>query len=381
MHPRSYPGLIVKLRPAGPWRSGPPSGARNRVDPIYHSDSLYAAVTATMSTLDMLDAWLDATARQAEGPAVIFSSCFPFLRETAFIVPPRSIWPPAGGVTASRMRWKSARFIPLPLVAAVLAGQPLREDQWTLDGPSECLLPAGQPGPFRIGVRGSAAIDRLTGNAERHSTACIEFRHDAGLWAIVSFSGDRAHARWSEPVRGALRLLADSGFGGERSRGWGRSAQPEFTEGLLPDLVLADSPARPIAPEPAPLDSPAHDPDSPAPPLAPSPAPELAEPAPTTTAHWLLSLFTPAPGDAVDWKRGNYTVVSRGGRIDSPAGFGERKKQLQMVTEGSVLVAGDTIRGAAPDVAPDGFAHPVFRAGFALSIALPRPSRDREGAV
>ena len=73
----------------------------------------------------------------------------------------------------------------------------------------------------------------------------------------------------------------------------------------------------------------------------------------------------------MDWTRGNYSVVARGGRIDSPAGFGERKKQLQMVTEGSVLVAGDSIHGAAPDVAPDGFAHPVFRAGFALSIPLP----------
>ena len=42
-----------------------------------------------------------------------------------------------------------------------------------------------------------------------------------------------------------------------------------------------------------------------------------------------------------------------------------------MVAEGSVLYAGGAIRGAAPDVAPDGFAHPVFRAGFALSIPLP----------
>jgi CRISPR type III-A-associated RAMP protein Csm4 len=370
MNPGSQRGLIVKLRPAGPWRSGPDSGARNRVDPIYHSDSLYAAVTAAMSTLGMRDAWLDATARQPEGPAVRFSSCFPFLGETAFIVPPRSIWPPAGGVSAVKTRWKSARFIPLPLVAALLGGQPLHEDPWTVDGASECLLPAGKPGPFRTSVRWSAAIDRLTGNSERHSTACIEFRRDAGLWAIVSFLDEAAQARWSEPVRGALRLLADSGFGGERSRGWGRSAQPEFVEGTLPDLVLA--PPRPLAPSPAhePTDT-VSAPDSPPPPLAPSPAPELSEADVAPTAHWLLSLFTPGPDDEVDWKRGNYTVMARGGRIDSPAGFGERKKQLQMVTEGSVLVAGDTIHGAAPDVAPEGFAHPVFRAGFALSIPLP----------
>jgi hypothetical protein len=47
------------------------------------------------------------------------------------------------------------------------------------------------------------------------------------------------------------------------------------------------------------------------------------------------------------------------------------KKQLPMVEEGSVLIAADGLRGSAPDVAPDGFAHPVFRAGFAVSIPLP----------
>ena len=352
------PGLVVKLRPAGPWRSGPDSGARNRVDPIYHSDSVYAAVTAAMSKLGRRDEWLDATALNPRGPAVRFSSCFPFVGELDFIVPPRSIWPPSAGapVSATKVRWKSARFIPLPLVAALLGGQPLREEQWTIDGASECLLPVGRLGPFRTGVRWSAAVDRLTGAAERHSTACIEFRRDAGLWAIVSFTDEEAHARWSEPVRGGLRLLADSGFGGERSRGWGRCAEPEFVEGTLPDMILPDRSTPAIEPHAAPATENAE--------LPPAGQPGV-------TSHWLLSLFTPGPQDAVDWKRGNYTVMARGGRVESQAGFGKRKKELQMVAEGSVLVAGETIRGMAPDVAPDGFAHPVFRAGFALSIPLP----------
>jgi CRISPR type III-A-associated RAMP protein Csm4 len=367
-------GLIVKLRPAGPWRSGPDSGARNRVDPIYHSDSMYAAVTAAMSSLGMRDEWLDATARCAEGPAVRFSSCFPFVGETAFVTPPRSIWPPASGVTAVKTRWKSARFVPLHLVAALLGGQPLREDEWTVDGASECLLAARQAGPFRTNVRWSAAIDRLTGNAERHSTACIEFRRGAGLWAVAAFSDDAAHARWADLVRGALRLLADSGFGGERSRGWGRSAQPEFVEGMLPEMILPDIQSGAAAGDDAGTgESAASAADESAATAGMAAEPPVAPPVATVhaTPHWLLSLFTPAGEDAVDWNRGNYTVVARGGRIDSPAGFGERKKQLQMVTEGSVLVAGETIRGAAPDVAPAGFAHPVFRAGFALSIPLP----------
>jgi hypothetical protein len=46
------------------------------------------------------------------------------------------------------------------------------------------------------------------------------------------------------------------------------------------------------------------------------------------------------------------------------------KKLVQMIAEGSVVYAAEAPRGAAPDVAPDGFAHPVFRAGFALAIPL-----------
>jgi CRISPR/Cas system CSM-associated protein Csm4 (group 5 of RAMP superfamily) len=108
-------------------------------------------------------------------------------------------------------------------------------------------------------------------------------------------------------------------------------------------------------------------------------APDLTEPmrVPAAAAgvnlqaHWLLSLFTPAAEDTVDWGRGSYSVLARGGRIDSPSGSGELKKQIQMVAEGSVLYANGIPMGAAADVAPDGFAHPVFRSGFALAIPLP----------
>jgi CRISPR/Cas system CSM-associated protein Csm4 (group 5 of RAMP superfamily) len=582
-----------------------------------------------MSRLGWLEDWLDATARTG-APAVSFSSCFPYLDDLVFVVPPRTVWPPATPSTkAAKVRWKSARFVPLVVVQSILAGLRLDENQWSVDGPSDCLVPAGKPGPFRTAVRSNAGVDRLTGASERHSTACIEFRAGSGLWTVVSFADESAQERWSGKVKGAFRLLADTGFGGERSRGWGRSETPEFTEGMLPDLILpfpnenageepaegaeaavkAPTPVAPLAmvpsrdrqravpeaaespsevsasavesapaavperpaveappvtaaaeapavetaaathyepptaetptaaasetpaavtapttePEPAaaqttameapeaealeataaeapavetaaatesqplaaeatpiattsetpavetvaavesetpagetaPIAVPetealetlgvetpagegasATEPEPPAaettpiavpeaealeatasgtpaaetapatdsePPVqtAPIAVPEaattpeapavesaqLVEPTPpespaTETAatavagapahpHWLLSLFTPAPADSVDWRRGNYTVLPRGGRIDSPTGSGELKKQIQMVAEGSVLYAETAPRGSAADVAPDGFAHPVFRAGFAVAIPLP----------
>ena len=616
------PGLVVKLRPSGPWRIGPDSGARNRVDVIYHSDSLFSAVTSAMSRMGRLDEWLDATARMP-APAVFLSSCFPFIEETGFVVPPRTVWPPASpSLMAAHIRWKSARFIPLGMVQSILAGERLDENRWSVDGPSGCLVPLGRQGPFRTSVRWSAAVDRLSGASERHSTACIEFRPGAGLWTVIGFADDAARDRWQDGVKAAFRLLADTGFGGERSRGWGRSEAPEFIEGELPGMIIGEAPktaataplvetpetaagpgeapepqvaearvtappliapleaaaapvetpvasgepavepeeiaenpaalpegaapgeiasvlpetaaaaesataapqeaaalpegvapegiapspqetaasveATPAAPQeaaaltegvapeeiapaletaaaaesataapqeaaalpegvapgeiaPAPLDTtPAAEstpaapqdaaalPEAAAPeeslaapaeaavlpeeavavpaaatepqaegqpigeaapiPETPAPVEPVSEPAPAPPvaasqpepeavplakplaapkgrgsgqAHWLLSLFAPAAADTVDWARGSYTVLARGGRVESPAGSGELKKQVQMVAEGSVIIAESAPRGAAPDVAPDGFAHPVFRAGFALAIPLP----------
>ena len=61
--------FAVRFRPMGPWRFGPDSGARDRVDLIYHSDALFSAVCAAMSQLGLADAWLEATAT-ASSPAV-----------------------------------------------------------------------------------------------------------------------------------------------------------------------------------------------------------------------------------------------------------------------------------------------------------------------
>jgi hypothetical protein len=85
----------------------------------------------------------------------------------------------------------------------------------------------------------------------------------------------------------------------------------------------------------------------------------------------LLSLYTPAESDAVDWKRGNYATVLRSGRVESAARWGEAKQPTTMISEGSVLLASSEIRGTASNVAPEGFPHPVYRAGFAVTVPIP----------
>src|SRR5439155_20434162 len=115
--------------------------------------------------------WLEATARNPGGAEVRFSSCFPFQGDMAYIVPPKSVWPPAA---SAKVRWRGAKFVPLMLVEALLNGGAPEEDRWSLDGQSECLVQHGRRGPFRIGLRASAAVDRLGASIEAHSPARLE---------------------------------------------------------------------------------------------------------------------------------------------------------------------------------------------------------------
>lgn len=329
-------GLLVRLRPTGPWRIGPDSGDRDRVERVYHSDSLYSAVSGAMSRLEMLDEWLDATARAAE-PAVRFSSCFPFHGESLYAIPPRSLWPPPA---SSKVRWKGARFAPLSAIQTLAAGKPLNEEGWAVDGASETLIAMGTQGPFRVSVRSNAAVDRQGDSVALHSSACLEFAHNAGLWAAVAFAGDEARAKWEAPVTAALRLLGDSGFGGERSRGWGRAELSiSDANGVLRGYSAASG---------------------------------------GETGWWMLSLYHPSPADSVDWGRGNYALTTRSGRVESDAGWGGVKRPTRMITEGSVVVAAAEPRGSAADVAPEGFPHPVYRAGFALAVPIPLRPIARE---
>ncbi len=312
--------IEIRLRPTGPWRAGHRTGDRERADAVYHSDALYSAVTHAMKSLGWLEEWLDATARAESGAAVRFSSLFPFVGETRLVPPPRTAWPPSG---AGKLYVNAAKLVPVEVARRGV----VNESRWAVDGACECLLPVGMPAPFSVSMRSAAAVDRLTGNTEPHRTACLEFAPNAGWWGLIELVDGGKAAEWEARVKSAFKLLADSGFGGERSRGWGRTHQPEFSNA---DTLFGEG---------------------------------------HPGTWWMLSLYSPHAEDAVDWTRGDYATVTRAGWTDSTAGS-LKKKQLRMIEEGSVLMA-PALRGRAVDVAPEGFPHPAYRSGFALAVPVP----------
>lgn len=350
------PAVLIRLRPLGPWRSGPGDGAQDRTDVLYRSDRLYSAVTLAMRQLDQLEPWLEATARAAN-PAVIFSSLFPYQGETLFAPPPSTIWPPpASQVTSptpvflSKMRWNAVRFVPLAMVESILMGQRVLADQWLPDPESACLLRRDRPSssPFRIVVRSAAAVDRVSRSVGKvDSFACVEFEPGSGVWCLAQFNDSTAESTWNPRIQAAFRLLADSGFGGRRSSGWGQTEAPIFQQGSWPNLAM----------------------------------PKLARLANyrngsggsngEASSYWMLSLYSPASADSIDWSSGDYRLTIRGGRVESQSGSGAKKKLIRMVAEGSVIAAAQEPVGAAVDVAPQDFVHPVYRSGFALTLKLP----------
>jgi CRISPR type III-A-associated RAMP protein Csm4 len=356
------PALLIRLRPLGPWRYGADDGDPGRLDALYRSDRLYSAVTLAMRQLGWLEAWLEATAR-APIPALALSSLLPFQGDALFAPPPATLWPPppalvnaSSPVFLSKVRWSAARFVPLTLIESMLAGQSVLADQWLPDPESGCLLRRDRPSssPFRAGARSAAAVDRLSRAAvEPHSCAAVEFEAGSGLWAVARYRDEAARTAWNDHLMSAFRLLADSGFGGRRSSGWGRAAEPEFQPGAWPALLLPRLPRARDANDATNVNG-AH------------------------ALYWMLSVYSPAPADAIDWAQGDYRIIMRRGRIESGSALDLEKRSLRMIVEGSVIAAREAPRGAAVDVAPDGFAHPVYRSGLALALKLPEPAPAAE---
>lgn len=354
--------VVIRLRPLGPWRCGVGIG-QQQVESAFRSDRLYSAVTLAMQRLDLLSEWLEATALNSE-PAVVFSSLFPFQGDTLFAPPPATVWPPPPSlltspspVFLSKMRWAAAEYVPLAVTESLLLSQPLLADQWIVDGESGCLLRRDRPStsPFRYSSRTSASVDRVSETSgTARSVGCIEFENGAGLWGAVRFADESAEATWGERVRAAFRLLADTGFGGRRSSGWGQTAEPEFEAGDWPKLLL---------------------------PKLTGASANRSE-AEGSSFFWLLSLYSPAAKDSVDWSSGDYRLTARTGRVESLSGGGGTKKTVRMISEGSVLSVRDEPVGVAVDVAPENFSHPVYRAGFALACKVPFAEQPRwKGAV
>ena len=154
----------------------------------------------------------------------------------------------------------------------------------------------------------------------------VQFNTDCGLWFAAEFDSDETR----EKIETLLRVLGDNGIGGERNAGYGMF---KFSNENTIDLPTAE---------------------------AGNPFVTLSPICPKS--HEQLSVLL--NGDVA------YAINPLTGWV-STTGSASRRKQVNMFTEGSVLNAGEEQRiGSLVDLSPNGYAHPVYRYGYAWQVGI-----------
>ena len=165
------------------------------------------------------------------------------------------------------------------------------------------------------------SVDRRSAMANLFHTGRLRFAHGCGLAFWVVSDDDT----YLTQLEAGLDFLQHEGLGGKRSAGYG-----QFTW-QASDEVL------PVAEAP--------------------------------NYHLTLSLYTPHPDEYGLLRDAWYRRMLRQGWIFSPEGRSMRRRGIWMLREGTVLPA-DPL-GAMEDVQPEvGFAHPIWRYGYALTLPL-----------
>lgn len=322
------------------------SGSQEDSSVIFPSDSLFAALVHTAAqTLPSaaFEAWISGFATGQ--PDFLLTSAFPRAGVIRYYPMPLlrdRIDFEALGIPLKEV--KKTAFISEALFKRVISGDPVSivfdpKESRALQGKKVRVSHAeyeNLPDAVKTGgnlwsaeKRPRVTLDRATSASALFFSGHVDFAPDCGLWFALS------ERKPSEiDIDALLQKLADQGFGGLRSAGFG-AAGLEKTEGIeLPD---ADQ------------------------------------------RRWVsLSRYLPAPDEVPAVLKGEtaYTMEEVGGWLYSPGIRAERRRIVHMLAEGSILnTAGKALYGSMADVQPDYEGtrpvwHPVWRSGYAAAVGL-----------
>lgn len=194
-------------------------------------------------------------------------------------------------------------------------------------------------------------VDRVNSASNIFHAGRARFAPGCGLWFGIQWPNpdmsvaDRGGLTFREALQSTLELLGDDGIGGERSAGYGAFA-PSWEDGEI----------------------------------------HLRDPQPGGIA-WLLSRYLPARAElpaCLDHENAAYRLVRIGGWARSLNGPDQRRKQIHLLTEGSLVAwpsspAVGRVENLRPEYpASEGdFPHPVWRSGLALAVGLKNRREER----
>jgi CRISPR-associated protein Csm4 len=313
------------------------------------SDSLFGALLACLADLhggkvleDFMQPFL------AGEPPFVISSTFPLAGEVRFLPIPRG-WIRGEDEKSSikSKELKKISFVSKNLFTALINGAKLNEiyaDSHKLQGSSVLV---GQEEfhklPKHLQIVGAAIWDehkrprvtlgRGAQNASLFFTGRVTYAQGCGLWFGIRWNRETKELQLM--INELLVELGHAGLGGERSAGFGGCRIEEAGE----------------------MDLPNHE-----------------------RRAWVnLSRYLPQEDEIptlID-PEAAYSLVHVGGWLDSPVSRGQRRRAVNLISEGSLFgPVNRVIPGRVVDVRPsyssdlDPLGHPVYRCGLALAVGL-----------
>ena len=314
-------------RASGPAQEG--SLGLEKTETYIPADTLFSAICQMWTTFydaESLTTFLKGYTEDSTVLPFMLTSTFPFAKDVYFFPKPLMLSTPS-------KKSKRVRFVSQSLFQNIVSGNPPEfnenqlvngEEVWMTPEERE-QLETSDDDDFTIwttNTRPRVTLGSRNSGSEIWHVQTVQFNTDCGLWFAAQFDSDETKHK----IETLLRVLGDTGIGGERNAGYGTF---DFTETTL----------------------------------------EIPTPETGSQFVTLAPICPKSPEQLTRLLTGNiaYTLNPLTGWVSS-TGTASRRKQVNMFAEGSVLHASDTHIGRLVDLRPDNWEHPVYRYGYAWQV-------------
>ncbi len=303
------------------------------------ADTLFSALCQTWTTFydteSLTDFLNQYTAENGTLPFTL-TSAFPYADNVYFFPKPLTFRESKDTTDNARKKIKKVRFISQSIFQDIVAGNSQNFDKENLINGENIWVSAEEKEQLKKSIdeklniiststRPRVTIGAQNAGSEIWHVETVQFNTNCGLWFAAQFDSDAT----KQKVETLLRVLGDSGIGGERNAGYGQFTFEPITNFQLP--ATEDS-----------------------------------------TQFVTLSPICPkSPEQLEHLRKGDsaYTLTPLTGWVGSP-GTHKKRKKVNMFAEGSVLNSYDEPIGRLVDLRPDGFTHPVYRYGYAWQVSI-----------
>jgi len=326
---------LYKLRFQGPAHFGETGIELENVTERVSSDTFFSALVNALSTVSTRKEVTEFVQSFLDRPPFLISSLYIYTKDTYFLPKPFDEGLINGEVKRETGKeLKKIRYLPPGELKKWLKGEINKEDLDTLQKIQKRYSDA-----FSIEIRPRVSLDRDTQQSALYHVGYVHFSENSGLFGLVAFRDES----FVERFQAMLRILGETGLGGERTYGCGtfkvETFEPVPTE--FEGLLTGNS-----------------------------------------DNYMTLSLYHPSEQEMVNLTRNviAYDLVKRRGWITSGRhALPYKKKYAGFFVEGSVFKQKPV--GCLVDVTPDDkniqneIGHRLYRYGYAFSIPLDGDAR------